>query len=354
MDYKTLTGKVSEQYAKNLPFVIYSLPNSEIIEGYCQLNADLNTSESLAENGFVLAPFDRRLKTIVIPKNSSEIIKCEFNLSEIEKKYVEIFEDEKDKISYEQLIKETIATIQKGEAKKIVFSRKKDFLLKRFSIETLIERILFSYPNAFRYIWFHPETGIWCGATPETLVEIADNNLKTMALAGTQPFTEGSITWGKKELEEQQFVTEAILHNLKGLVEEVQLSETHSHRAGNLLHLRTLISGKLVNEKGILKKIAQALHPTPAVCGTPRKFARNYIIENEGYPREYYTGFIGPISKNATSASLMVNLRCMKIVDRRASIYVGGGITADSIASEEWIETQNKMQTMLQVLQPML
>ena len=77
-------------------------------------------------------------------------------------------------------------------------------------------------------------------------------------------------------------------------------------------------------------------------------------MENEGYDREYYTGFLGPIMENGASASLLVNLRCMKIVGNTARLFVGGGITLDSQPNEEWLETQNKMQTMLQVLKPML
>ena len=354
MDFKTFSEIVRRQFDETLPFVVYSLPDSGIIEGYFQKNHEMHTSELLEEDGFVLAPFDDRFKTFVIPSVNSKFLQSEIDFSEIEKKNVVIDEEEIDQVSYENLIKETIQTIKKGEAKKIVFSRKKDFALREFSLQVLIERLFSAYPTAFRYLWFHPQTGIWCGATPETLVDIKENSFKTMALAGTQKYSESQIHWGAKELEEQQFVTDAILDNLKGLVEDIILSETHSHRAGDLLHLRTLISGNLADGREFIYKLTQALHPTPAVCGTPKELARNYIIEREGYLREYYTGFIGPINDKATSALLMVNLRCMKIEGGKASIYVGGGITADSAPADEWKETQNKMQTMLQVLQPML
>ena len=44
----------------------------------------------------------------------------------------------------------------------------------------------------------------------------------------------------------------------------------------------------------------------------------------------------------------------MKIEENKAHLYVGGGITFDSNPEEEWEETQNKLQTMLQVVQPIL
>ncbi|QAA80491.1 isochorismate synthase [Aequorivita sp. H23M31] len=354
MDFKTLIEKVSLQYEKKLPFVIFSKTSSETVRCYCQQNDNLYIDDSLSNNGFVLSPFDSRLESYLIPKNESESFETYFKISEIEKERVEVSELESDRIAYEEFISETIDTIQKGDAAKIVVSRKKDFQLSDFSIASLVERLFSAYPTAFRYVWFHPKTGIWCGATPEILVNIEQNKFRTMALAGTQPYTSGEITWRKKEMEEQHFVTEAILENLNGIVNDIEVSETRNHRAGSLLHLCTDISGKLGEEEGALAKIAWALHPTPAICGTPQKYARDYIIENEGYPREFYTGFLGPIEEDNASATLMVNLRCMKIENETASIFVGGGITADSHPEEEWKETQNKMQTMLQVLQPML
>lgn len=354
MDFKNLIERVSQQFDEKLPFVVFSLANNETISCYCQNDDTLHSDASLSKNGFVLAPFDSRLESYLIPQEESESFETSLNTSEIEKERVEVSELKSDKIVYQNFISQTIDTIKKGEAAKIVVSRMKEFSLSDFSVASLIERLFSAYPSAFRYIWYHHETGIWCGATPETLVDIKKSEFKTMALAGTLSYTSGAIAWRKKELEEQHFVTEAILDNLKGIVEDVQISEVRSHRAGSLLHLCTDISGTLGKERGSLSKIAQALHPTPAVCGTPRNFARDFIIENEAYSREYYTGFIGPVADDGASATLMVNLRCMKIENGKAFIFVGGGITADSVPEEEWMETQNKMQTMLQVLRPML
>ena len=96
------------------------------------------------------------------------------------------------------------------------------------------------------------------------------------------------------------------------------------------------------------------MHPTPAICGTPTKKAREFIEQHEGYDREFYTGFLGVLGASGEDSSLYVNLRCMKIDHGIASIYVGGGITAASDTQAEWIETENKLHTMLQVIQPLL
>ena len=100
--------------------------------------------------------------------------------------------------------------------------------------------------------------------------------------------------------------------------------------------------------------IASALHPTPAVCGTPRLYSKHFIESNEGYKREFYTGYIGLMNNELSRSQVYVNLRCMKIEGNIANLYVGGGITADSEPKAEWEETQNKLQTMLHVLKPFL
>lgn len=354
MEFQKLIDRISLQYSKELPFALFSFAGSETVKCLLQNNDLLYTDNKLSENGFVLGPFDSREDILQIPEGVSEVIQTTLILSEIEKNRVLISESIEDEVAYGKLLSKTINTIKEENAKKIVVSRKKDFELKGFSIEELIKRLFAAQPTAYRYVWYHPLTGIWCGATPETLVNIKKNEFKTMALAGTQPYTEEKVVWRKKELDEQYFVTEAILENLKGIVDDVKVGEVETHRAGTLFHLRANIEGTLKDEAGILAKITEILHPTPAVCGTPQKYARDFIIESEGYPREFYTGFVGPVEDSGTSASLMVNLRSMKIKNNIARLYVGGGVTIDSVVEEEWKETQNKMQTMLQVLEPML
>jgi isochorismate synthase len=120
----------------------------------------------------------------------------------------------------------------------------------------------------------------------------------------------------------------------------------------------------------MLKDLVTALHPTPAVCGLPLREAKHFILENENYDRMFYTGFLGELnfkkkaSRNrnrrnqensayrtvTNTSDLYVNLRCMQLADHKATLYVGGGITANSEAGKEWLETQSKAQTMLRIL----
>jgi isochorismate synthase len=81
----------------------------------------------------------------------------------------------------------------------------------------------------------------------------------------------------------------------------------------------------------------------------PKMEALAFIQQHEGYDREFYSGYLGPVNLEGET-HLFVNLRCMKIQNNSATLYAGGGITEDSEPEKEWQETEMKCQTMLSVL----
>jgi isochorismate synthase len=176
--------------------------------------------------------------------------------------------------------------------------------------------------------------------------------LKTVALAGTQLYA-NEIVWQTKEKDEQKYVTDFITENLKQFSNTIEVSEPKTVQAGNLVHLKTDISATISKENN--GKIIRKLHPTPAVCGLPKDEAKAFILENEGYNREFYTGFLGELNIDFTTfrtenSDLFVNLRCMKIENNCAKLFVGCGITKDSNPEKEFFETVNKTQTLKRVL----
>ena len=210
-----------------------------------------------------------------------------------------------------------------------------------------------TYPHAFVYMIQLPEVGCWAGATPEPLLVLEDGKVKTVSLAGTQLATEDPLeaySWSEKEIEEQGIVTgfvEKTLHALK--IEDYVLSGPSNYRAANLIHLRT---GFEFNETEIENRLGdclKALHPTPSVGGLPKENARNFILKNEKHDRTYYTGYLGPLNMDKKSC-LYVNLRCLQLFKKQFVLYSGAGITASSIAENEWEETDNKMLTMMNAM----
>jgi len=208
------------------------------------------------------------------------------------------------------------------------------------------------YPNAFVSLVHIPGAFTWLGATPERFLKVEDQKAHTTALAATRPF-EGLLpdlsVWNEKEKEEQQLVTDYILKVLKKEgITSFECMGPYAMQAGNLVHLKTDIKFSITNKNAIFSLI-KALHPTPAVCGIPKEEALKLINSIEPHDREYYAGYLGPVNKE--SMELYVNLRCMRWIGGKPSLFVGGGITAASVPEQEWEETNFKAHTLLDVIE---
>ena len=96
------------------------------------------------------------------------------------------------------------------------------------------------------------------------------------------------------------------------------------------------------------------LHPTSAVCGTPRDAAFAFIQQHETHDRELYSGFLGPVNIDGDgkgpATGIFVHIRCMKLEGKLATLYAGAGLTEDSEPEREWLETDMKCQTLLKVI----
>lgn len=347
--------KVKQHKAQNLPFVLYRKPNDIKLVGFFQNNDHLYFAENFDETGFVFAPFEGS-QMILIPKDQS--VKWEELITSFKENQDSDFkdlEDEQSKEHFETLVQKGIDAIAKGTFKKVVLSRKEIVDLPNFDLVSIFEKLIQTYPTAYCYCWFHPKIGLWMGATPERLLKATNKKFYTMALAGTQKLQgTAEVVWEKKEMEEQQFVTDFILNNLKNLTSEEIVSSPYTVQAGTLAHIKTDIEG-IIKENSSLKEVVSVLHPTPAVCGLPKEAAKDFILENEGYDREYYTGFLGELNKEGFNkqelkTDLYVNLRCMQIKDNQVHLYMGCGITKDSIPEKEWRESVNKSVTMKKIL----
>ncbi|WP_418263427.1 isochorismate synthase [Flavobacterium faecale] len=349
--------KVKQQEAQHLPFVIFKKPNKKKLVGFFQKNDHLYFAENFKEKGFVFAPFEGS-QMILIPKEHSVKWEARMPLNEavlnsgIDKVQEE---DPSEKAHFEVLVQKGIDAIQQGILNKVVLSREEMVAVPNFDLIKVFKKLIENYPAAFCYCWFHPKIGLWMGATPERLLKANKERFYTMALAGTTTGDDAeNVVWNQKEMEEQQIVTDFILENLKNITSEIAISSPYTLKAGNLLHIITDIEG-VINQQSNLSQVVAVLHPTPAVCGLPKKAAKDFILTHEGYDRSYYTGFLGELNikefdKHRTKSDLYVNLRCMQVKDKQAHLYIGCGITKDSNPEKEWKESVNKAQTMKKVL----
>ncbi len=340
--------KITEALKAELPFVAYRHPETDKVKGYFQKNNDLHYTNDFSESGFVFAPFDDAKPTVFFPLTESTTLKTNFSsvYTNFEEKNHQRSLSEAPKEAHINLVQKGINFLNTSDVKKVVLSRKEIIEYPDFNVVEIFKKLLINYTNAMVYVWFHPKIGLWLGATPETLLKVQDDSFKTMSLAGTQTY-QGSleIVWQQKEKQEQQFVTDFFVEKLN---DDITVSAPHTIKAGSLVHLCTDISGKLSQEL-TLYKLLRLLHPTPAVCGLPMNESKVFILENEGYDREFYTGFLGELNID-NSSNLFVNLRCMQVLQKQLAIYIGGGITIDSNPKNEWEETVAKSKVMLKVL----
>lgn len=241
-----------------------------------------------------------------------------------------------------------------NQLKKAILSRILKHPVTGFDPFATFNKLCEKYAGIMVYLVAIPHVGTWIGATPETLLSIQNNQAYTMALAGTQkdiglPLPE--VSWGEKEQEEQQIVTDNIEWLIKSHfpAAKVAIDGPQTVSTGALLHLNTNFKWNIDDNYEAIARFIDDLHPTPAIVGEPRNAALNVIADTEIHDRAYYTGLLGPVSQDGLT-HLFVNLRCMQVFDGYLALYLGGGLTANSNPQDEWQETELKAKTLLQVL----
>lgn len=258
------------------------------------------------------------------------------------------------KDDYLKIIESTIETIRKSELSKVIISRQIPVQRSGNSTGETFLQLHSQTPNAFTYLVNLPVAGTWMGATPEVLIKSGDTTFETVSLAGTQVRKAAGeeYFWSTKDIEEQAFVSRYMLDVFFEFdIHKYKTTGPETLESGKVAHLKTSFffpQEKIVDQLG---NFIAELHPTPAVCGLPKDLADDYIRVNETYPRDYYTGYLGPWRLNY-QVSLFVNLRCMKITPEEYILYVGGGITSKSVPENEWDETNQKAKTLLSVIEP--
>lgn len=260
--------------------------------------------------------------------------------------------------NFSELVQECIQKAESEQVEKIVPSRFADVdLPENFDVVKTFNLLCEKHPNAFVSLVTSPETGTWLGASPELLVSVdAQEKFKTIALAGTQKSPPNvnlkSVAWTQKEIEEQALVSRYIINCFKKIrVREYIEQGPHTVVAGSLLHLRTdyEVNMREINFPQLGSVMLKLLHPTSAVCGMPFEPAIDFLLKNEGYDREFYSGFLGPVNFDGES-KLFVNLRCMQVFEKKVRIYAGAGVTADSVTEHEVDEVEMKIKTLSQIL----
>jgi isochorismate synthase len=315
--------------------VIWKLPGSQEIYVLDQRGGD---------DMFLLSCFDKALQPYML-KGGIKMIELH-EVPSFFKHWDPVKQDDissTTKEEYMEWVKRAKKEIDKGYLHKVVLAQKQ-WQETSVGILTMFDALMKNNPNAFVYA-FHLENSItMLGASPENLLRHRGGILYTEALGGTK--TREQYT--EKEFLEHRHISNYIEEILSRKTNALKKGEMTTRRAGLVEHLLTpfeLPSSGMENDLDL----AYALHPTPAVCGMPYKEAVDFIMYTENFDRKFYSGFLGPVAASG-DFSLFVNLRCAEYYRNGVLLYAGAGLNNMSDPKDEWLETMQKMQTILRCI----
>jgi menaquinone-specific isochorismate synthase len=258
---------------------------------------------------------------------------------------------------WESRVAQAIARIDKGEIDKVVLAR--DLIASTSSAidaRPILNKLSENYPAT----WVFSVDGL-IGATPELLLRLSRGMVTSRVLAGTIPKTgddardlalAGSLARSSKDLEEHEYAVRSVADALEPFCSSMNVPEAPFvlHLA-NVMHLATDVTGALLESKHHVDAFAllKSLHPSAAVCGTPRNLAFDVIDEIEGMNRGRYAGPVGWIDARG-DGELGIALRSGQVTDNEIRIFAGCGIVAGSDPAVELAESNAKFSAMKSAL----
>ena len=259
---------------------------------------------------------------------------------------------------WQDAVAEAVAVINDGALRKVVLSRSVTVRSSRAADGLdLVHQLSAAYPRCYPFAWIGGD-GALVGASPELLLSISADRIVSNPLAGSAPRGEGEnedraigerLMASDKDRREHAFVVEDIAARLGPHVSELSVPQAPSlRRVTTVQHLSTEIVGTLRAPVGPMD-LVDAIHPTPAVGGTPTAGAEAFIAKVEEIDRGWYTGGVGWVDTGG-DGEVAIALRCGLIRGATAHLFAGAGIVADSEPDKELAETRLKFRPLLELL----
>jgi menaquinone-specific isochorismate synthase len=257
---------------------------------------------------------------------------------------------------YPAAVARALQRIAAGEFTKIVLARAQDLTADQpLHPLQMLNGLRQRFPDCYAFSFAHGGGPSFIGASPERLVRVSQGRLETEALAGSM--RRGStasedvalgaaLLRSEKERREHREVLDDIVARLTplGLGPEFP-ANPQIRRLANVQHLHTPVQAVLPEAVHLLDVLA-AMHPTPAVGGSPREAALAGMRELEGFPRGLYGGAIGWLNSRG-GGEFFVGIRSAIVEGAQARAYAGAGIVAGSTPDKEFAETELKFKAML-------
>jgi menaquinone-specific isochorismate synthase len=253
-------------------------------------------------------------------------------------------------IAWLDAVDRAVRRIRAGDVEKVVLAR--DRLVysdEPFDLGALVTRLRERFPDCYTF-----RVAGLVGASPELLIRRSGDRLGSLVLAGTARRGAGDaddqrigddLLASAKDLAEHRPAVASVRATLEPLTARLDVEDTpHLLRLANVQHLATSVTGTLLSPVDALA-LAERLHPTAAVGGTPTARALELIAELETIDRGRYAGPVGWVDA-AGDGELAIALRCAQIDGARGRLFAGAGIVGDSLPESELEETRLKLRAM--------
>lgn len=256
---------------------------------------------------------------------------------------------------FERAATNALHAIAAGDLEKVVLARTAHlYRAEGFDAAGCLDALRRAYPSSACFAQARGDA-VFLGATPERLLRVRGDALETGAVAGSAPRGREpaederlgrELLESKKEQAEHAVVVRAIREALDGACLDLEVPEApHLLRLEGIQHLETPVQGRLAPGTRLLE-LAKRLHPTPAVGGTPRARALEWIDRHESLDRGWYAGCIGYLDA-AGGGELGVSLRSALLCGSDAHLFAGAGLVEGSNPEAELRETRLKLRALL-------
>ena len=246
--------------------------------------------------------------------------------------------------------------------RKVVLSRPVQVRLSgELPLSAALRRLRAGEPNCTIFSMPVPQ-GSFFGASPELLVARHGTRVSSHPLAGTVPRgdtartdadAQRDLAGSAKNRAEHRYVVDAIAAALAPFCEQLSVPTEPSVVAfRSVAHLGTRIEGRLGRSVGVLE-LLQQLHPTPAVGGTPRAEALDFITHHEAGERGHWAGPVGWVGAGG-DGEWMIGIRSAELDANGTTLMLraGGGVVAGSDPGAEAAEANVKLATVLDAVVP--
>ena len=263
-----------------------------------------------------------------------------------------------DKEKFSNIVNKAKKYIHDGDIFQVVLSRKFEFESNGDNL-TLYKTLRKLNPSPYMY-HLKQDSKTIIGASPEMLVRITGDKVETFPIAGTRKITDNE--------EKNQALSEELIHDEKELAEHTMLVDLGRNDIGRVCkfgtvhpeslmqikrfsHVQHIVSHVVGNldSKNDMFDAFQAVFPAGTVSGAPKVRAMQIIDELEGDERGPYAGAVGYFSYNGC-CDFAIAIRSIFIKDNKGFVQSGAGIVSDSVAENEFKETEHKAGAMLQAL----